>query len=87
MYTSDYRTGDEYDTPCEEWNCGMASHDHRCPFYTPPEPPKSKAQIEQELDTLVSCIQCGKQVRFREVQQTAACDDCNANDDFEIIWL
>lgn len=76
MYPPNYRTGDEYDTPCDEYGCGFASHDPRCAYYKPPEPPKTAAEIQAELNTLVDCMLCGKTVRFSEVRETACCRAC-----------
>lgn len=79
MYPKGYTTGDEYDSPCDRYGCGFASHDPRCTHYTAPRRPQTQAEIEAELNTLVDCLLCGKTVRFREVQQNACCNACQAD--------
>jgi len=76
MYGPNYTTGDEYDSPCEEYGCGFASHDRRCPHYQPPARPLTDAELKAEMDSLAECLICGKTVRFRELQATACCRAC-----------
>ena len=79
MYPPDYETGDEYDTPCDKYGCGFASHDPRCSYYQSPAPIKTKAEVEAELDSPIQCMMCGRTVRFREVQDAGCCRNCAAH--------
>lgn len=88
MYPPDYETGDEYDSPCDKYGCGFATHHPACSHYTPPEPPKSKAEIEAELNKPVRCLLCDKVVPFREVKDYACCRSCLLEEQlWTIVWV
>lgn len=77
MYPPNYRTGDEYDSPCEEYGCGFASHDPRCPHYQPPKPPPTPEEIAAEGEEVVPCLVCQRPTKFKELRDTAMCPKCH----------